>query len=156
MTNILVTGATGQIGSELTIALRQHYGAHRVVAAGHRRPPDREFAASGPYCSLNVRDAEALHQVMHDYHIETIYHLASVLSAVAEQTPQLAWHVNMDGLHNVLEVAREAGCAVFLPSSIGAFGPETPAEHTPQVTIQRPRTVRCSRRQIHVIATLLW
>jgi nucleoside-diphosphate-sugar epimerase len=141
MQNILVTGATGQIGSELTIALRQQYGASHVVAAGHRRPPDRELAASGPYCSLNVRDAEALYQVVREYHIATIYHLASVLSAVAEQTPQLAWQVNMDGLHNVLEVAREAGCAVFFPSSIGAFGPETPAEHTPQVTIQRPKTM---------------
>jgi nucleoside-diphosphate-sugar epimerase len=139
--NILVTGATGQIGSELTIALRQHYGASHVVAAGHRRPPDCELAASGPYCSVNVRDVEALHQVVRDYHIETIYHLVSVLSAVAEQTPQLAWQVNMDGLHNVLEVAREVGCAVFFPSSIGAFGPETPAEHTPQVTIQRPKTM---------------
>jgi nucleoside-diphosphate-sugar epimerase len=141
MHNILVTGATGQIGSELTIALRQQYGASHVVAAGHRRPPDRELAASGPYCRVNVTEAEALHQVVRDYRIDTIYHLASVLSAVAEQTPQLAWHVNMDGLHNVLEVAREAGCAVFFPSSIGAFGPETPAEQTPQVTIQRPQTM---------------
>lgn len=141
MQNILVTGATGQIGSELTIALRQQYGEGHVVAAGHRRPPARALLDSGPYCRLDVREREALHQVVRDYHIDTIYHLAAVLSAVAEQTPQLAWHINMDGLHNVLEVAREAGCAVFFPSSIGAFGPETPAVQTPQVTIQRPKTM---------------
>jgi len=141
MQNILVTGATGQIGSELTIALRQQYGEGHVVAAGHRRPPDRALMESGPYCRLDVRESEALHQVVRDYHIDTIYHLAAVLSAVAERTPQLAWHINMDGLHNVLEVAREAGCAVFFPSSIGAFGPETPAVQTPQVTIQRPKTM---------------
>jgi nucleoside-diphosphate-sugar epimerase len=141
MHNILVIGATGQIGSELTIALRQHYGAGHVVAAGHRRPPDGELLESGPYCSLNVRDVEALHQIVRAYRIDTIYHLAAVLSAVAEQTPQLAWQVNMDGINNVLEVARQAGCAVFFPSSIGAFGPETPPEHTPQVTIQRPQTM---------------
>jgi nucleoside-diphosphate-sugar epimerase len=141
MQNILVTGATGQIGSELTIALRQQYGEGHVVAAGHRRPPDRALVESGPYCRLDVREREVVHQVVHDYHIDTIYHLASVLSAVAEQTPALAWHVNMQGLHNVLEVAQEAACAVFFPSSIGAFGPETPAVQTPQVTIQRPKTM---------------
>jgi nucleoside-diphosphate-sugar epimerase len=84
MRNILITGATGQIGSELTIALRQQYGAGHVVAAGHRRPPDRELLESGPYCRLNVRDAEALHQIVREYRIDTIYHLASLLSAVAE------------------------------------------------------------------------
>ena len=141
MHTILVTGATGQIGSELTMALRQQYGAGHVVAAGHRRPPDRELLESGPYCHLNIRDAEALQQIVHQYRIDTIYHLASLLSAVAEQTPQLAWHVNMEGINNVLEVAREAGCAVFFPSSSGAFGLDTPAENTPQVTIQRPQTM---------------
>jgi len=141
MQNILVTGATGQIGSELTIALRQQYREGQVVAAGHRRAPDHDLLDSGPYCSVNVRDAAALHQVVHDYQIDTIYHLASLLSAVAEQTPQLAWQVNIEGLNNVLEVAREEKCAVFFPSSIGAFGPETPAVNTPQVTIQRPKTL---------------
>ena len=141
MQNILVTGATGQIGSELTIALRQQYREGQVVAAGHRRVPEHDLLDSGPYCSVNVRNAAALHQVVHDYQIDTIYHLASLLSAVAEQTPQLAWQVNIEGLHNVLEVAREERCAVFFPSSIGAFGPETPAVNTPQVTIQRPKTM---------------
>jgi nucleoside-diphosphate-sugar epimerase len=141
MRNILVTGATGQIGSELTLALRQQYGAGRVVAAGHHRPPDRDLLESGPYCRLDVRDATALHQAVRDYRIDTMYHLASLLSAVAEQTPQLAWQVNMEGITNVLEVARECACGVFFPSSIGAFGPETPAVNTPQVTIQRPKTL---------------
>lgn len=141
MRNILVTGATGQIGSELTLALRQQYGEGHVVAAGHHRPPERDLLASGPYCRLDVRDATAVHQAVRDYRIDTIYHLASVLSAVAEQTPQLAWQVNMEGITNVLEVARECACAVFFPSSIGAFGPETPAVNTPQVTIQRPTTL---------------
>lgn len=141
MQNILVTGATGQIGSELTLALRQHYRERQVVAAGHRREPERDVLDSGPYCRLDVRDALALHQTVRAYQVGTIYHLASVLSAAAEQAPQLAWQVNMEGLTNVLEVARAEGCAVFFPSSIGAFGPETPAMHTPQVTIQRPKTL---------------
>jgi nucleoside-diphosphate-sugar epimerase len=141
MPNILVTGATGQIGSELTVALRQRYGAERVVAAGHRRPPPPDVTAGGPYCRLDVCDAEAVEQTVRRYHIDTIYHLASLLSAVAEQQPQLAWTVNMDGLRHVLDVARNCRCAVFFPSSIGAFGPETPAVRTPQVTIQRPTTL---------------
>jgi nucleoside-diphosphate-sugar epimerase len=141
MPNMLMTGAIGQIGSELTLALRQHYRASQVVAAGHRRAPDRALWESGPYCRLDVTEAAALLQVVHDDHIDTIYPLASVLSTAAERNPQVAWRVNMDGLTNVLEVAREAPCAVFFPSSIGAFGPETPAVNTPQVTMQRPTTL---------------
>ncbi|MGE3539314.1 MAG: NAD-dependent epimerase/dehydratase family protein [Candidatus Tectimicrobiota bacterium] len=141
MPHILVTGATGQIGSELTLALRQRYPESQVVAAGHRRAPAQDVLAGGPYCRLNIQDRDALQRVVQQYRIDTIYHLASLLSAVAEQTPQLAWQVNMDGLTNVLEVARMEGCAVFFPSSIAAFGPETPAVHTPQVTIQRPTTL---------------
>jgi len=138
---ILVTGATGQIGSELTLALRQAYGEANVVAAGHRRRPDADLLESGAYCSLDVRDSDALERVVREYHIGTIFHLASVLSAAAEQKPQLAWEINMRGFYNVLEAARQSGCAVFFPSSIGAFGPGTPRENTPQVTIQRPDTL---------------
>ncbi|MBN1547872.1 MAG: NAD-dependent epimerase/dehydratase family protein [Syntrophaceae bacterium] len=141
MKRILITGATGQIGSELTIALRREYGDAAVVAAGHRRRPDTDLLESGPYCSIDVRDADMLHQAVLKYRIDTIFHLASMLSAAAEQEPQLAWEINMGGLHKVLEVARQCHCAVFFPSSIGAFGPGTPLENTPQVTVQRPNTI---------------
>lgn len=140
MRRVLITGATGQIGSELTPALRDRYGADRVVAAGHREP-DQDLAQAGPCCCFDIRNARAIRDAVREYRIDTIYHLASLLSAVAEKNPQLAWEINLDGLRNVLEVAREASCSVFFPSSIGAFGPETPSVKTPQVTIQRPRTL---------------
>jgi len=138
---ILVTGSTGQIGSELTPALRQRYGAGRVIAAGHKTEPDKDFRASGPYVAFDIRDREVLQRVIRQYDIGTIYHLTALLSAVAEAQPQLAWDVNINGLLNVLEAARSHGCSVFLPSSIGAFGPSTPASRTPQVTIQRPTSL---------------
>lgn len=138
MKKILVTGATGQIGSELTPALRDEYGAENVIAAGHRREPPKDILSSGPYCQLDVREAAALKATVAAYQIDTIYHLASLLSAEAEATPQLAWDINMNGLLNVLETARLYHCAVFFPSSIGAFGPLTPPENTPQDTIQHP------------------
>ncbi|PPK73364.1 nucleoside-diphosphate-sugar epimerase [Methylobacter tundripaludum] len=141
MKKILVTGATGQIGSELTIALRDRYGAENVLAAGHKRPAQDELTQPGPYCSLDVRDAAALNQVIKTYNIDTIFHLASLLSAVAEQKPQLAWDVNMNGLINILEASRTHQCALFFPSSIAAFGPETPPMDTPQDTVQRPTTI---------------
>jgi nucleoside-diphosphate-sugar epimerase len=141
MKKILVTGATGQIGSELTMALRDRFGADNIMAAGHGRPPLSELQQAGPYCSFDVRDASALRQVVEDYQIDTVFHLASLLSAVGEEKPQLAWDINMNGLLNVLEAARVHGCAVFFPSSIGAFGPGTPAVDTPQDTIQRPSTL---------------
>ncbi len=138
---VLVTGATGQIGSELVPALRARYGAGNVVAAGHRRTVQPELARSGPSCMLDVRDSSAVLDVVTSHRIDTVFHLASLLSAVAEQKPQLAWNVNMNGLMNILEAARLHGCAVFFPSSIGAFGPLTPAENTPQDTIQHPSTM---------------
>ncbi len=141
MKNILVTGATGQIGSELIPVLRDKYGNQAVVAAGHSRDPDTELAEAGPFCKLDVRDAAGIEQVVAHYRIDAIFHLASLLSAVAEREPQLAWDININGLINVLDVARGRGCAVFFPSSIGAFGPLTPAENTPQDTIQHPNTM---------------
>jgi nucleoside-diphosphate-sugar epimerase len=141
MKKILVTGATGQIGSELTLALRSRYGAENVLAAGHKRPALNELTQSGPYCSLDVRDASALNQVVETNNIDTIFHLASLLSSVAEQKPQQAWDVNMNGLINMLETCRLHQCALFFPSSIAAFGPETPPMDTPQDTIQRPTTI---------------
>lgn len=141
MKKILITGATGQIGSELTPALRQTYGAANVIAAGHSREPNTDTAAAGPYCHLDVRDTATLQAIVSTHQVTTIYHLASLLSAEAEASPQMAWDINMNGLLNVLETARLFHCAVFFPSSIGAFGPLTPPENTPQDTIQHPTTM---------------
>jgi nucleoside-diphosphate-sugar epimerase len=141
MQRILVTGATGQIGSELVPALRKRYGAANVLAAGHKKTPPQELLAAGPYAALDIRERGALAALVERERIDAIYHLAALLSATAEAKPQLAWEINMGGLTNVLEVARQANCAVFHPSSIGAFGPSTPRDHTPQVTIQRPNTM---------------
>lgn len=141
MKKILVTGATGQIGSELTIALRDRYGSQNVFAAGHQRTPMEELTESGPFCSLDVRDKSAINQVVEANKIDTIFHLASLLSAVAEEKPQQAWDVNINGLINVLEISRVHRCALFFPSSIAVFGPETPPMDTPQDVIQRPTTI---------------
>ncbi len=141
MKRILVTGSVGQIGSELTIVLRERYGAENVVAGGRKTKPSPELRDSGPFEVVDCTDVEAVEAVVKKYQIGTIYHLAALLSAVAEANPQLAWKVNVDGLYHVLEVAREHQCAVFVPSSIGAFGPSTPQDNTPQDTIQRPNTM---------------
>ena len=141
MKTILITGATGQIGTELTRALRTKYGGDNVIAAGHRREPDKSLVEQGPFCRIDVTHREALEEVVAERRVDTIFHLASLLSADAEKKPQLAWDVNMGGLFNVLEVARAHECAVFFPSSIGAFGPLTPHDNTPQDTIQRPNTM---------------
>lgn len=141
MKRILVTGATGQIGSELVHALRLRYGSDHVVAAGHQKTPQQSLVDEGPFTTLDVTCIEAVSAVVQRYRIDTIFHLAALLSAVSEKNPQRAWKVNMDGLFNVLEVSREQRCAVFFPSSIGAFGPDTPRDNTPQDTLQRPNTM---------------
>jgi len=141
MKRILVTGATGQIGSELTLALRERYGNENVVAAGHKRKPTEELLNSGPFEIIDCGMISTVEKVAKKYKIDAIYHLAAILSAVAEANPKLAWDVNINGLCNILDVAREHGCAVFTPSSIGAFGPNTPKDSTPQDTIQRPNTM---------------
>jgi nucleoside-diphosphate-sugar epimerase len=142
MKKILVTGATGQIGSELTIELRRKYGKDRVVAAGHKKEPGKKLLESGPYESLDIADRESLQKIIRNYNIDTVYHLAAILSATGEESPQLAWHVNMGGLFNVLEVARENNLTrVFWPSSIAVFGPEAPRINTPQNTVLIPTTM---------------
>jgi nucleoside-diphosphate-sugar epimerase len=141
MKEILVIGATGQIGSELTPALRKRYGSENVVAAGHKKQPASDLFESGPYVTIDVRDIDSVAAIVKKYRVDAIYHLAALLSAVAESQPQLAWELNMNGLYNVLEVARAHDCAIFFPSSIGAFGPSTPQDNTPQLTIQRPNTM---------------
>ncbi len=141
MKNILITGAAGQIGSELTMALRKLYGNENVVATGHKTKPGETLLNSGPFYFIDCTRIETIVKVVKKYKIDTIYHLAAILSAIAENNPQLAWNININGLYNVLEVAREFNCAVFIPSSIGAFGPSTPLDNTPQETIQRPNTI---------------
>lgn len=142
MENILIIGATGQIGSELTMELRRRYGNDHVVA-GYiiGSEPKGELKESGPSEVVDVTDGEMIASVVKKYHIDAIYNLAALLSVVAESRPKLAWKIGIDGLWNVLEVARENGCAVFTPSSIGSFGPSTPHVGTPQDTIQRPQTI---------------
>lgn len=141
MKNILVTGSVGQIGSELTMELRKRYGNDNVVAGGRKTKPSEKLLNSGPFEVVDCTDIDVVNDVVRKHEIDTILHLAAILSAVAEANPQLAWDVNINGLYNVLEVAREHKCAVFVPSSIGAFGPSTPLDNTPQDTIQRPNTM---------------
>ncbi len=142
MKNILIIGATGQIGSELTMELRKRYGNDHVVAGYiHGSEPKGELKESGPFEVVDVTDGEMIAAAVKKYRIDTIYNLAALLSVVAESKPKLAWKIGIDGLWNVLEVARENGCAVFTPSSIGSFGLSTPHVGTPQDTIQRPRTM---------------
>jgi len=141
MKKILVTGAVGQIGSELTLALRQKYGNDNVIATGHKTKPSEKLLNSGPFELINCTDINTIEAVVKKHNIDSVYHLAALLSAVAEANPQLAWDVNMNGLYNTLEVAREYKCALFTPSSIGAFGPSTPLDNTPQDTTQRPNTI---------------
>lgn len=142
MKNILVIGATGQIGSELTMELRKRYGNEHVVA-GYipSAVPTGVLKESGPSEVADVTCADMLKDIVIKYKIDTIYNLAALLSVVAETKPLLAWNIGINGLLNVLEVAREHNCAVFTPSSIGSFGVETPHVMTPQDTVQRPQTM---------------
>jgi nucleoside-diphosphate-sugar epimerase len=137
---ILVTGALGQIGSELVPALRQRFGRQAVIASDLRMMPP-QLTTEGGYEHLDCTQPHQILDVIRHHDIGAIYHLAAVLSATAEEKPHVAWSVNMDGLYNVLEAARQYRCQVFFPSSIGAFGPSTPRDRTPQITIQRPTTM---------------
>ncbi len=142
MKNILVIGGTGQIGSELIMKLRSIYGNSNVVC-GYipSAAPTGDLLESGPAEIVDITKPTLIDAVVRKYDVDTIYNLAAILSAVAEMKPQLAWAIGVDGLFNTLEVARERGCAVFTPSSIGSFGKSTPHIKTPQDTIQRPDTM---------------
>jgi nucleoside-diphosphate-sugar epimerase len=140
MKRILVTGAAGQIGTELVPALLERYPGSQVVATDIKEPAEA-LASSARFERLDCTVGQDVREVMGRWEIDTVYHLAAVLSATAEREPARAWHVNMNGLYQVLEACREQGCALFTPSSIAAFGPGTPTDPTPQDTVQRPNTM---------------
>jgi nucleoside-diphosphate-sugar epimerase len=136
----MITGALGQIGSELIVKLRSIYGADNVLATDIRKT-DSPVIESGPFEILDVMDAERMHTLAKDFGADTMMHMAALLSATAEAKPLLAWNLNMGGLVNALETSRDLGLQFFTPSSIGAFGPSTPKQNTPQDTLQRPTTM---------------
>lgn len=140
MAKILITGACGQLGSELTIELRNIYGADNVIATDIRKQNNQ--ISDGPFEHLDVMDKKQIEKVVDKYNITIIYHLAALLSAKAEQNMELAWKLNMEGLHNVLNVAKEKNMErIFWPSSIAVFGPDAPKKNTPQNTATNPTTV---------------
>ena len=142
MKKILVTGSAGQIGSELVMVLREKYGNDNVVAGINRTQPSKKIQESGPVEVCDIRNKHQLYEVVDKFDIDTIYNMAAILSGVGEQKPLLAWDVNMNGFHNVLECAREKELVrIMNPSSIAAFGPETPRIDTPQETVLKPRTM---------------
>lgn len=141
MKNILIIGATGQIGSELTMLLRKNYSGNVVAGYIPGAEPKGELKESGPSAIVDITNPQQIADAVSKYQVDTIYNLAALLSAVAENKPQLAWKIGLGGLLNTLEVAREKQCAVFTPSSIGSFGPGTPKDKTPQDTVQRPKTM---------------
>lgn len=141
MKKVLITGALGQIGSELTERLRKDIGVDNVIATDVREVEGNPVVTDGHFEILDVMDRDKMMAIAKDNGVDTIIHLASLLSAVAEAKPQFAWNLNMGGLVNALETARELKLQYFSPSSIAAFGPSTPMDNTPQVTIQRPNTM---------------
>jgi len=139
---ILITGALGQIGSDLVPALRKRFPREDVVASDYRKTASEDVLSSGPFEYLDTTDEVAIAKVAKKHDIDTIYHLAGILSAVGEKNPTFAWHVNMDSLYNVLEVAKDRGMlSVCWPSSIAVFGPEVPKVNAPQESALNPRTV---------------
>ena len=142
MRKILVTGACGQIGSELVIELRKKYGGDNVVAAGHKTKPSEALLNSGPFEFIDTINRKTIEAVVEKYGIDTVYHLVTILSAVGEKNPTLCWNTNMYSLYNILEIAKEYKLArIFCPSSIAVFGPRTPRDNTPQETILCPGTM---------------
>jgi len=141
MKNILVLGAGGQIGSELVPYLRKIYGDSHVVAADINCDACKHLSETGPFVELDALDKDGFFEVVKKYKIDTIYNMVALLSATGEQKPELAWKINMGALENSLNIAKQENCAVFTPSSIGAFGPNTPMDNTPQDTIMHPTTI---------------
>jgi nucleoside-diphosphate-sugar epimerase len=141
MKKILVLGSGGQIGSELTMRLRSVYGGANVVAADIKLPLIDDIMQSGPVEQCDATNAAQIAEIVKKHNIDAIYNLVAILSATAEKNPMLGWNIGMGALLNCLEVARENKCAIFTPSSIGAFGSSTPLDGTPQDTIQRPNTI---------------
>ncbi len=142
MGNILVTGAAGQIGSELVPALRNNYGGDTVIAGWNKTPLSEDILETGPNVVLDVTDFNALEKIVRDFKIDTIFHMSSILSATAETIRTTAHHVNINGTFNILECAYMNSLEkVILPSSIAAFGDKTPRNKTPNDTIQNPDTV---------------
>ena len=142
MKGILVTGACGQIGSELVMELRQKYGGDNIVAAGHKTKPSERLLNSGPFEFIDVTNRETVGAVVKKYKIDTIYHMAALLSAIGEKNPQLCWDVNVNGLCNILEITREYKLVrIFCPSSLAVFGPQTPRDNTPQDAFLCPETM---------------
>ena len=142
MKKILVTGAVGQIGSELTMALRKRYGNDNVVACGRKTKPSKTLRNSGPFEFIDITKRETVEKAIKEYDIDTIYNMAAILSAVGEERPLLCWDVNINGLYNIIEIAHEHEMTrVFVPSSIAVFGPEIPRINTPQETMLKPTTM---------------
>jgi nucleoside-diphosphate-sugar epimerase len=142
MDKILIVGAVGQIGSELTMALRNIYGNDNVIASTRKSPPSDVVKDSGPFEFFDVVDGKKLAEISKKYDVNIIVNMAAILSAVGESNPMLAWDINMNGLINVLEVAREMKMKqVLVPSSIAVFGPGTPLECAPQETVLKPTTM---------------
>lgn len=142
MKKVLVTGSLGQIGTELVEKLRKEYGTNNVIATDlMEKEEHRELIESGPFEILDVTDGNRALDLVKKYKVDTIVNLAALLSAVGEKVPEKCWNINMNGLYNMLEIAKDQKCMLFTPSSIAAFGDSTPKDMTPQDTIQRPSTM---------------
>lgn len=140
--NILVTGSVGQIGSELTLALREKYGNDNVIACGRKTQPSEALKNSGPFEWVDVLEPEKMVDAVKKYNIDTIINMAALLSAVGEKNPPLCWNVNVNGLINVLDIARDLDLTqVLCPSSIAVFGFGCPTVNTPQETVLKPTTM---------------
>ena len=141
MQKILVTGALGQIGSELVPALRERHGSAAIVASGIRFRPVSSVTEGGTFEILDCTSVDDIGAIVQRHDVGTIYHMAAIMSAIGEEKPEEAWELNFGAFANVLKIARQHQCAVFFPSSIGAFGTTTPSQNTPQDTLQRPTTI---------------